>query len=88
MSTGQKFPTSFSEVPAALVDPMFVLKKEYDQDTHPLKVDLGAGVLRDEQGACYEFAVVKEAKQELEKRHLNHDVCSWIQRLRASIDSI
>ena len=53
---------------------MFVLKKEYDHDTHPLKVDLGAGVLRDEQGACYEFAVVKEAKLELERRHLSHDV--------------
>jgi aspartate/tyrosine/aromatic aminotransferase len=65
---------SFSEVPAAPVDPMYVLKKDHDQDTHPLKVDLGAGVLRDEQGACYEFAVVKEAKRELERRHLSHDV--------------
>ena len=65
MSTVKTIPASFSEVPAAPVDPMFMLKKEYDHDTHPLKVDLRAGVLWDEQGACYEFAVVKEAKLEL-----------------------
>lgn len=74
MSTGHKTLLNFSEVPTATVDPMFALKKEYDQDAHPWKVDLGAGVLRDEQGACYEFAVIKEAKRELERRHLSHDV--------------
>ncbi|KAF2440813.1 PLP-dependent transferase [Karstenula rhodostoma CBS 690.94] len=73
MSNTRTKPNSFSDVPAAPVDPMFVLKKEYDQDAYPLKVDLGAGVLRDQQGACYELAVVKEAKRQLEELHLSHD---------------
>jgi hypothetical protein len=64
----------FSEVPSAPVDPMFVLKQEYDLDPSPSKIDLGAGVLRNEKSACHEFSVVKEAKAELERRQLSHDV--------------
>ncbi|KAI1452454.1 pyridoxal phosphate-dependent transferase [Annulohypoxylon moriforme] len=64
---------SFKSVQPGSVDPMFVLKKEYDQDPTPYKVDLGAGVLRDEEGACYEFPVIRQAKDILKQRKLSHD---------------
>ncbi|KAI1503171.1 pyridoxal phosphate-dependent transferase [Biscogniauxia marginata] len=65
--------SSFHEVPAGPPDPMFVLKQEYDQDSTSYKVDIGAGVLRDEQGACYEFPVIRKAKSIIEKQPLGHD---------------
>lgn len=43
----------------ALPDHMNLLKKEYDADTFQEKVDLGAGVMRDEAGACYELPAIK-----------------------------
>lgn len=72
-SINRSFPT-FSEVSPAPVDPMFLLKQEYDSDPSPTKVDLGAGVLRDENGSCHEFTTIREAKAELERRKLTHDV--------------
>lgn len=55
-------------------DPMFLLKAEYDADETPHKVDLGAGVLRDEQGECYELPIVRKAKETLAQKRLGHDV--------------
>ncbi|KKY13502.1 putative aspartate aminotransferase [Diplodia seriata] len=51
---------SFSDVEKGPADPINLLKAEYDRDPTPSKVDLGVGVLRDEQGACYEIPVVQE----------------------------
>ncbi|KAL1639401.1 putative secondary metabolism biosynthetic enzyme [Diplodia intermedia] len=51
---------SFSDVEKGPADPMNLLKAEYDRDPTPSKVDLGVGVLRDEQGGCYEIPVVQE----------------------------
>lgn len=54
---------SFSDVQKGPVDRMFELKKRYDADKTPSKVDLGAGVLRDEQGQCHEFTVLQKASE-------------------------
>ncbi|KAL1617026.1 Aspartate aminotransferase, cytoplasmic [Diplodia seriata] len=51
---------SFSDVGKGPADPINLLKAEYDRDPTPSKVDLGVGVLRDEQGGCYEIPVVQE----------------------------
>lgn len=50
----------FNHVVPGDVDPMFDLKVRLDSDASPNKVDLGAGVYRDENGAYYEFEVVKK----------------------------
>jgi aspartate aminotransferase, cytoplasmic len=65
---------SFHDVPRGPPDHMFILKQDYDGDITPDKVDLGAGVLRDENGICYEFPAVQQAKVTLELRKLGHDV--------------
>lgn len=54
---------SFSQVSKGPVDRMFELKARYDQDKTPSKVDLGAGVLRDEHGNCNELSVLQEASE-------------------------
>jgi hypothetical protein len=53
---------SFSEVKMGLTDPMQTLKRDYDLDSTPSKVDLGAGVLRDERGRTYEFPVIQKVR--------------------------
>ena len=45
-----------------LPDPIQTLSRQYENDTHPSKVDLGAGVLRDEQGRTYEFPVMQKVR--------------------------
>ncbi|KAM0438591.1 hypothetical protein ACHAPT_001343 [Fusarium lateritium] len=64
---------TFQTVAKGPRDSMFDLKKAADGDKSPLKVDLGAGVYRDEVGAYYEFPAVKEAKKRLVELHLGHD---------------
>ncbi|KAL0264077.1 Aspartate aminotransferase, cytoplasmic [Diplodia seriata] len=54
---------SFSDVEKGPADPINLLKAEYDRDPTPSKVDLGVGVLRDEQGGCYEIPVVQEVSK-------------------------
>jgi aspartate aminotransferase len=60
-------PTSslFSQVARGPVDPMFDLKLQLDADQSPHKIDLGAGVYRDESGDYYEFPVVKKVVETL-----------------------
>ncbi|KAF9631931.1 hypothetical protein BFW01_g2793 [Lasiodiplodia theobromae] len=69
MSSG----ASFSDVQKGPLDPINILKRQYDEDPTPSKVDLGVGVLRDEQGGCYEIPVVQEAKAILAQRRIGHD---------------
>jgi len=52
----------FSKVANGPTDPMFDLKVQLDADRSPLKIDLGAGVYRDENGAYYELSVVKKVE--------------------------
>ena len=54
---------SFSEVEAGPVDPMFVLKRDYENDKNPAKIDLGVGVLRDENGETFELPAVQKVRQ-------------------------
>lgn len=51
---------NFSEVQAGPVDPMFVLKRDYESDTDPKKIDLGIGVLRDEKGKTFELPAIQK----------------------------
>lgn len=40
-------------------DPMFILKKNADEDTCPEKADLGVGIYRNEDGLYSELKAVK-----------------------------
>ncbi|KAM6534344.1 hypothetical protein FALCPG4_007272 [Fusarium falciforme] len=64
---------TFQSVAKGPRDPMFDLKKAADGNTSPLKVDLGAGVYRNEAGAYHEFPAVKGAKRRLDESDLGHD---------------
>lgn len=55
----------FESIPTAAADPIFGLTAAYRRDPNPLKINLGAGVFRDEQGQTPILAVVKEAEQRL-----------------------
>ena len=50
----------FADVPKAPVDPMYILKKRFEQDISPTKVDLGVGVYRNESGAYHELPVIRK----------------------------
>ncbi|KAF2149718.1 aspartate aminotransferase [Myriangium duriaei CBS 260.36] len=64
---------SFRAVRPGPPDPINLLKRDYDQDTTPTKVDLGVGVLRDHLGLTYELPVLAKAKRILQERRLDHD---------------
>lgn len=51
---------AFSGMPKGLPDPMQKLKQQVDCDDSPLKIDLGAGVYRDERGRYHEFEVLRK----------------------------
>lgn len=53
---------TFAGVTKSLPDPMQELKQLTDADLSPQKVDLGAGVYRNEQGQYHEFEVVKKER--------------------------
>jgi hypothetical protein len=50
----------FESIQAGVPDPMFDLKNSADNDQSPLKVDLGVGIYRNENGVYQELASVKE----------------------------
>ncbi|GME26432.1 hypothetical protein GTA08_BOTSDO04420 [Neofusicoccum parvum] len=52
---------------------MYDLKVRLVSDTTPDKVDLGAGVYRDEVGRYYELPVIRKAKNILESQPPDHD---------------
>ena len=53
-------PSLFSNVSEGPVDPMYDLKVQLEGDQSPYKIDLGAGVYRDEKGGYYELPVLKK----------------------------
>lgn len=53
---------TFSGVSMGPRDPMFDLKKIADADNSPQKVDLGAGVYRNEKGEYHEFEVIRKVQ--------------------------
>lgn len=67
----------FAEVPLAPPDAVFGLQKEFSDDSHPQKVNLGVGVYKDEGGKSYTLPVVGsvEAAIALDKT-LTHDYLS------------
>lgn len=64
---------TFANVRKSLPDAMQDLKKATDADTSENKIDLGAGVYRNEQGQYHEFDVVRQAKFRLDALQLGHD---------------
>lgn len=64
---------AFQNVKRGLPDPMQDLKKATDADTTVEKIDIGAGVYRNEQGQYHEFATIRKAKQRLDNMNVGHD---------------
>lgn len=56
-----------------LQDPMQDLMKAIQHDSTPGKIDLGAGVYRNEQGMYHEFETIRHAKARLDAMNLGHD---------------
>ncbi|EYE91610.1 PLP-dependent transferase [Aspergillus ruber CBS 135680] len=50
----------FENVQQGPVDPMFVLKRDADNDVSPGKVDLGVGIYRNTEGKYHEMGVLRE----------------------------
>ncbi len=55
----------FEGIPTAPPDPIFALTDAYRLDPNPAKINLGAGVYRDERGQTPALAVVKEAERRI-----------------------
>lgn len=55
----------FETTPTAPSDPIFGLTAAFRRDENPAKINLGAGVFRDDQGRTPILAVVKEAERRL-----------------------
>ncbi|KAJ0124598.1 aspartate aminotransferase [Diaporthe amygdali] len=66
----------FGHIQPGPPDPMFILKKNADNDRNPEKVDLGVGIYRSEACTYQELEVVKLAKGHLERADLGHDISS------------
>lgn len=52
----------FENVQQGPVDPMFVLKRDADNDVSPDKVDLGVGIYRNTEGKYHEMGVLREVR--------------------------
>lgn len=52
----------FKNVQQGPVDPMFVLKRDADNDVSPDKVDLGVGIYRNTEGKYHEMGVIREVR--------------------------
>ena len=57
--------STFADVQKAPPDPMFDLKQRYDRDSTTTKIDLGAGVYRNEAGEYHEFPVIQKVTMSL-----------------------
>ncbi|KAF7563690.1 hypothetical protein G7046_g487 [Stylonectria norvegica] len=64
---------TFSTVPFGLVHPDEVLMRKLRTDTSSDRVDLVAGVYRNDAGLYHEFEVIRKAKQVLARMDLGHD---------------
>ncbi|KAF9634993.1 aspartate aminotransferase [Lasiodiplodia theobromae] len=65
--------SQFDHVPKAAADPSNDLAQRTKADKHPLKVDLGVGVYKNEQGGYYEIPAISKAKRVLEAAKVGHD---------------
>ncbi|KAH6695378.1 putative aspartate aminotransferase [Plectosphaerella plurivora] len=63
----------FESIQPGVPDPMYELKKTADNDQSPLKVDLGVGIYRNENGLYQELSSVREAKKRIAAADLGHD---------------
>lgn len=64
----------FASIKKPPVDPMNILKRRADGDTHPDKVDLGIGIYRNEHGGYYEFPAIKKVSCLIANLGLLHSV--------------
>lgn len=58
----------FQQLPGLPADPILGLSAAFQQDTNPLKVDLGVGVYKDEAGNTPVLAAIRRAQQLLVER--------------------
>lgn len=63
---------TWPSLPPELVDPIFVLRKEYLNDPAREKMDLGMGVFQNEHGFVYSFPTIKKAQDALSDRTLEY----------------
>jgi hypothetical protein len=54
-------------------DPIFALTEKYNHDESPLKVNLGQGAYRDENGSPWTLPSVAEARRRLASGKLDHE---------------
>lgn len=64
---------TFQNVKKETPDPIQDLMKAIVADCRPDKIDLGAGVYRNEQGLYHEFSTIRKAKAILDSMALGHD---------------
>ncbi|KAJ6028241.1 hypothetical protein N7540_003817 [Penicillium herquei] len=65
---------TLATVPVATEDPLYRLMREYREDSHEKKIDLGIGAYRDEKGKPWVLPVVKRAEDILrENPQSNHE---------------
>lgn len=69
-----KLPTSaFASVPAGPPDPILGLSQDFQKDTDPLKVNLGVGVYRGDDGKPFVLKCVREAERRILAQNLDNE---------------
>ena len=67
----------FTSVDAAPPIEVFKLTKDFQSDSHPLKVNLGVGAYRTNEGKPWILPTVKKAEmklaEDIEKEEINHE---------------
>lgn len=53
---------TMAHVPEAAEDPLYRVMREFRQDTHEKKIDLGIGAYRDENGRPWVLPVVRKVQ--------------------------
>jgi aspartate aminotransferase len=63
----------WSTIPVAKPDAILGLTVAFNADTHPQKINLGAGTFRTEQGKPYVLGCVRKAEEALLSQNLDHE---------------
>ena len=78
--------SQWSKLPLAPPDKILGLNEMFNQDNHSLKVNLGVGAYRDENGNPLILNSVSQAKKLLESKSLNHEYTS-IAGIKSFVDN-
>lgn len=72
-SSASRFMSQWSKVPLGPPDKILGLNELFVADKSPLKVNLGVGAYRDDQGKPYVLGSVKEAERRIVSCNMNHE---------------